>query len=219
MWVQNAFAPLKRVLPRPVSGAIRSTVTAFFTPFHSSVRSGHFRSSFARKAVDRAGNPLPWYSYPAIEFLSRKDFSGRRILEFGAGQSTHWWASRAASVVAIEDNPEWTAKVRKIAAPNVSLHVVPTGPACIVKAMSIARQRGPFDIVVIDGLHERDALLAASPALLTEDGAILFDNADCEWAKAAPSGYDRVDFYGSSPGVIMPQSTAVFFRSGCFLFR
>lgn len=38
--------------------------------------------------VDRDGNPLPWYTYPAIEYLSQFDYGEKTIFEFGCGYSS-----------------------------------------------------------------------------------------------------------------------------------
>src|SRR5262245_4561702 len=81
-----------------VFDVLRRVGTAILTPILFTVHQGHFRSALARKAVDATGHPLPWYTYPAIQFLSAKDFCGRRVLEFGAGQSTLWWSARAGQV-------------------------------------------------------------------------------------------------------------------------
>jgi hypothetical protein len=61
----------------------------FSRRFGLSVCSGHFRSSVNGKALSQAGVPLPWYTYPAIDFLTQRDFRGRSVLEFGGGQSTN----------------------------------------------------------------------------------------------------------------------------------
>jgi hypothetical protein len=49
--------------------------------------------------VDRDGNPLPWYTYPAIEYLSQFDYGEKTIFEFGCGYSSLFWAERAAKVI------------------------------------------------------------------------------------------------------------------------
>lgn len=81
-------------------------MTAFFAPAYTFYKKGHFRSSFAMVAVDRNWRPLPWYTYPCIEFLRFHNFSGKRVLEFGAGQSTIWWASIAQLVLALKGDEE-----------------------------------------------------------------------------------------------------------------
>src|SRR5262245_56791293 len=84
---------------RSVLSAVRRTQTALRAPIRFSKNTGHFLSSLKARAVDKDGNPLPWYTYPAIDFLRRKCFAERTVLEFGSGQSTLWWAARARSVV------------------------------------------------------------------------------------------------------------------------
>jgi hypothetical protein len=85
--------------------------------------------------------------------------------------------------------------------------------------------RGPFDIIVIDGLDRLECAARAVP-ILAEGGAIILDNSEGYWG---PEGtypildlfraakFCRVDFYGYAPGVILPHCTSLFFRDSCFL--
>ena len=45
--------------------------------------------------MDRDGNPLPWYTYPAIEYLRQFDYKDKKVFEFGCGFSSLFWALRA----------------------------------------------------------------------------------------------------------------------------
>jgi hypothetical protein len=45
-------------------------------------------------------------------------------LEFGAGQSTLWWARQAEKVVSFEADRSWDAHLSKQIPANVSLHLV-----------------------------------------------------------------------------------------------
>ena len=63
--------------------------------------------------IDRDGNPIPWYTYPAIEYLSQFDVTDKDVFEFGCGNSSLFWADRARLVTSIEDNPDWFAKWQK----------------------------------------------------------------------------------------------------------
>ncbi|MGC1360796.1 MAG: hypothetical protein WA826_06450, partial [Silvibacterium sp.] len=65
-----------------------------------------------RAAVSKNGEPIPWYTYPIIDFLSDRDFKNKNILEFGGGQSTLWWAKRARRVVTFEGKREWHDRIR-----------------------------------------------------------------------------------------------------------
>ena len=107
-------------------------------------------------AVSQKGDPLPWYTYPCIDFLKYRDYSNKAILEFGAGQSTIWWGHRAASVISLEGDEAWLERLRPKVPPTVELHGVPVheAAACTEAANAIlsSRYNAHFDVVVIDGL-------------------------------------------------------------------
>jgi hypothetical protein len=139
IWIQKAFAPLKCILPTRLGYIIRSIVTAGFSPFFEYYRSGHFRSSFAKRSVDRRGRPLPWYTYPCICFLKQQSFIGRNCLEFGAGQSTYWWASVESFVIALDDDEQWFKEVQRLAPSNTIMHFVssPDAQTCVSNVRKI----------------------------------------------------------------------------------
>ena len=43
------------------------------------------RSIDEKICLDKDGNPIPWYTYPAIEYLSQFDYSDKEIFEYGCG--------------------------------------------------------------------------------------------------------------------------------------
>jgi hypothetical protein len=103
--LQHWFAPIKRILPEAIWLPLRAAATAVITPIRFSRVTGHWKSSLRTVAQAADGTPLPWYTYPAIDFLTQRDFSGKNVLEFGGGQSTLWWSARARSVLTIEEDP------------------------------------------------------------------------------------------------------------------
>ncbi len=123
--LQSRFAVLKRLLPRAIWQPLRSLGTGVITPVRFSLRTGHWKSSMAMSARAANGRPVPWYTYPAIDFLAQRDFQDRNVLEIGGGQSTLWWSARARSVLTIEENQEWCIRLKSQSAKNVSLHYVP----------------------------------------------------------------------------------------------
>jgi hypothetical protein len=168
-------------------------------------------------AVDRYGHPIPWYTYPTIEFLKRRDFSNRDILEIGAGQSTLWWARASRSVLAIEEDAEWMKLIASKAPTNVDLRCAPVKDG-IGPVESIMGSRA-FDVIIIDG-HLRADLIERATRHLKPTGALLFDNSNGWGVEDALRGLDlrRVDFFGYAPGVILPHCTSLIYRSDCFLF-
>ena len=72
--------------------------------------------------IDRDGNPIPWYTYPAIEYLSQFDYRDKKIFEFGCGYSSLFWAKQAKQVISIEDNQQWFEKwQQEFSEPNLNI--------------------------------------------------------------------------------------------------
>jgi hypothetical protein len=186
-------------------------------------RTGHFWSSFKRAAVSRSGEPLPWYTYPCIDFLKYRSYKGKTVLEFGAGQSTLWWAQRAGHVVAFEGDVTWYSKLEAKAPANVELLLVlADGPSACVEAVNrglSGRQESHFDVVVIDGLW-RTHLIDIAARAVTDTGIIVCDDAEGYGFYEGFRGRDfqRVDFFGNAPAVVLPRCTSIFFRPRSFVF-
>ncbi|MCK9387005.1 MAG: class I SAM-dependent methyltransferase [Sulfuritalea sp.] len=171
-----------------------------------------WRRSFANgKPIDGEGNPIPWYTYPAIEFLRTLDLTGLRIFEFGCGNSSRYWAQHAAEVHAVENDRAWATIVRNFGVENLHLHEANDEAEYVT---TLDRVAGVFHVVIIDGRHRRSCVTAACRAV-SDDGFIVFDNAD--WypdacADLRALGWQQIDFSG--PGPINPYcwTTAVFVR-------
>jgi hypothetical protein len=221
--LQRAFRPIRAVLPRWLSNPIRSLGTAFITPVMFSWKSGHFRSSMKMMAVSRKGETLPWYTYPAIEFLKHRDFKDKNVLEFGGGQSSLWWAARAKQVVTLEGDPEWLADLSKRIPANVDLNLITMESAekCVAQCEDTLTKKPyrKYDVIVIDGLL-REGLPRVALHYVADDGIIICDNAEGYGFQESfkDSGFHRVDFYGYAPGVVLPHSTSIFFKPGAVLF-
>ena len=222
-WIQKAFAPIKTRFPPWIAKPIRGVATAFLTPILFSYSSGHFRSSLLSKAVQKNGEPLPWYTYPSIDFLNNRSYKDKLVLEFGAGQSTLWWAKRAKRVLALEKDRTWYEKIAIAMPENVAMHMVSVASraACISDVNRIlGKEQCQYDVIIIDGLF-RYEMTGIALRLMAEDGMIICDNAEGYGFYEAfkNSGLSRVDFYGYAPGVVLPHVTSIFFKHSSFAFR
>jgi hypothetical protein len=202
---------------------LRAVATAMITPARFSFATGHFRSSLARAAYSAEGLPIPWYTYPAIDFLAQRDFKGRDVLEFGGGQSTLWWQVRARSVLTIEGDRDWFQRIAGGTGANVSIHHVPIEPDdCLDQIKAIITRHGTarFDIIVVDG-HRRREVAGMALDYLAPGGALILDDAEgydfYEVLRARPCR--RVDFYGFAPGVSLRHCTSLVFVDDCFLLK
>lgn len=226
---------LQKALPLSVYIFLRNLAAAILTPIIFSKRTGHFRSSLRARSVDRQGNPIPWYTYPAFDFLAGKDYTGKRILEFGAGHSTLWWMQRAAEVVGIEGSEAWVGILKTRVDKNVTLHLMRSANDDL-RPLLKGRQ---FDLIVIDGpdgtgCNRAQAaqfiidlnLLASGGAIIFDDSEGSFDTPGNEWQKSAENinyfrqhGFQRVDFFGYAPAQLQWRCTSIFFKHPCFLFE
>jgi hypothetical protein len=88
--------------------------------------------------------------------LKNRSFEKATVLEFGAGQSTLWWAQKATRVVALEGDQAWLEELRGKVPQNVELHLVSVDSplACVDSVNQIlgTQSSAVFDVVVIDGL-------------------------------------------------------------------
>ena len=72
---------------------------------------GWFNSFKSSKPVDKEGSPIPWFSYPAVEFLSKRLNNRMTVFEFGSGNSTLFFSDRVNQVVSVEHNKDWYDKI------------------------------------------------------------------------------------------------------------
>src|SRR3954470_17820735 len=109
---------------------------------------GHVKSSRRGRCVDGHGQPIPWYTYPAIEYLKQLDFSAKDVFEFGAGQSTLFWAARARRVVSVEDDDAWYRELLPSISQNCELFLETDLYEYVNR---LAASPSSYDIIVVDG--------------------------------------------------------------------
>lgn len=222
--MQRRFALFKRALPKFIWQPVRNITTGVITPIRFSLKSGHWKSSMTMTACTQSGEPLPWYTYPAIDFLSQRNFGDRNILEFGGGQSTLWWSKRARSVLTIEENAEWYERLRSQIRSNVTLFHHPADDRS--RALQKIRKSidgnavHKFDVIIVDG-HFREQLTTLAFDYLARDGAIILDDSDGYqfFELTKDLNCRRIDFFGFAPGVHMRRCTSIVYVHDCFLLK
>jgi hypothetical protein len=182
---------------------------------------GWQRSIRMRAAVDQQGVALPWFSYPAIDWLAVRIRATDRVFEWGSGSSTLWFSRHAASVVTVEHDPAFADRLHRERPANVTLLQRPAmgedaSEVGSPYASAIVECEPPFDIIVVDG-KERNACIEQAIPALAEDGIIVVDNSDRAayspgLATLAGAGLWRVDFVGMVPGFGHETTTSMFGR-------
>ena len=163
---------------------------------------GQFRSIRKWSCLDSSGRPIPWYTYPTIEYLNHLDFSKMNVFEFGSGNSTLWWAGKTKSVTSVEDDENWYNKVSSSASflTDKIKYLHENNKEKYVNAIA----GNLFDIVVIDGKHRPECANHMLSYYKNRVGVMLiFDNSD--WYPETINslreglGWIQVDFHGFGP--------------------
>lgn len=167
---------------------------------------------------DKDGNPLPWYTYPAIEYLSQLDYTDKKIFEFGCGYSSIFWAKRAKSVVSIEDNLAYFDRWSKeFTVDNLNIKWRDEGEAY---ENAIFEDNLNYDVIIVDGKRRAECAAAALVAL-SDDGMIILDDSDRvntsnEYVEAISklknADLIQIDFYGFCPMNNYTKTTSIFLR-------
>lgn len=174
------------------------------------------RSIDEKVCVDKDGNPLPWYTYPAIEYLSQFDYHDKKIFEFGCGNSSLFWAERAEKVVSIEDNLVWFEKWKETFHKD-NLEVCWRNEGEIYEN-AIFESGEVYDVIVVDGKRRVECSRTAVQKL-APGGMIILDDSDrvntsqeyvqsIEILRAA--NLIQVDFYGFCPTNNYAKTTSLF---------
>ena len=203
-------ALIKKLLP-PLYWDVRKQAANFS---NLAKRYGQFQTIRKGSCLSGEGVPIPWYTYPAIEYLSHIDFSNRRVLEYGSGNSTLWWATRCEELVSVEGNSEWYETNRGVVEQAAKVkYLLKTSEKEYVR-QDYLRTAG---VVVIDGDYRSkcaDYLIESNQDNAHQISMAVFDNAD--WypktiRKLKHSlHWIQVDFHGFGPINDYSWTTSIF---------
>jgi hypothetical protein len=190
------------------------SVYACFNICHTIIfRMGYWRSILTPGSVDGKGRPQPWFSYPAIEFLKRRNLSRMDVFEFGSGFGTAWFSANANSVTTVEHQSNWRDKVEAMCAGNTDISLA-TNKADYLAAIE---KKDAYHIIVVDAEHRLECA-KVSVNRLRRGGMIIVDNTE-----SGGPGFDaaeylesndnllRVDFWGFAPCCDWYGDTTIFF--------
>lgn len=193
----------KALLPASIYTLVRNAYTLGF-------KYGQYRSARSNASVDAAGHPIPWYTYPAIEFIRQLDFSKKRVFEYGSGNSTLFWSKLCTTIVSVEDDIGWYEMVRDRLPSNADYHLKPEKAEYL---HTIRKYSSPFDVIIIDGKYRLDCAREAV-ARISENAMIILDNSD--WHEKTSkflqdANLIQVDMSGFTPINYFTSTTSFFF--------
>lgn len=172
---------------------------------------GHLKTLETGSCIDKNGNSIPWFTYPAIEYLSQFDLSNLDVLEWGSGNSSDYFSKRCNAICSVEHNPDWYAIVKAKILANHTI-ILADENTYALKATEFGRL---FDIIVIDGI-ERESCCNQALLLLKNGGIIILDNSERHPNNCADfrkKGFLQVDFHGFGPVGLTTWTTSFFFST------
>jgi hypothetical protein len=165
---------------------------------------------------DKNNNPIPWVTYPFIDFLEPRLNSQLNLLEYGSGSSTLFYSKRVKSVVAVEHEKEWIEKIKLSLPANVS--IIQENLEYNGEYSKASLKTGKkFHLIIVDG-RDRVNCLINSISSLTDDGVMILDDSEREEyangvQKILENNYKKLDFWGIAPGLIYKKCTSIFYKN------
>lgn len=161
-------------------------------------RHGYARTLESKLPLAADGAPIPWYTYPAIEYFNQLDAKGLKVFEYGSGNSSLYWARKGAEVWSVEHDHAW---YESMTARSAQLKGLLLRESAGAYAQAIKDVGGEFDIIVIDGAWRNECATAAL-SHLRSGGLFILDNSDwyadvSEFLKE--NGFFQIDFNGFGP--------------------
>lgn len=132
---------------------------------------------------DSSGMVMPWYTWPALEEIEKWDLSEKKILEFGGGSSTLWFAKRCREIVCVETDQDYSDAIISNRIHNLKLY----GRLLKIEGLResgyfnvdlIYMHKVLFEIIVVDcdPVVARDFVIGESINVLKPGGKLIVDN-------------------------------------------
>mgnify|MGYP006870478108 CR=1 FL=1 len=180
---------------------------------------GQWRTIKNWECVDKDGKPIPWFTYPAIEYLNHLDLSDCSVFEYGLGFSTLFWLQRVKDLVSVENDRIWyktiSEKIEESARIKYLFFENPKG-----YVNSLLLQNKKFDIYVIDGRWRGECAKVVLNNITQYGGdMIIFDNSD--WYPRSIEflrnnlNWVEVGFHGFGPIADFTTTTTIFVNRSC----
>ena len=175
---------------------------------------GQYKTIKNWDSVDKNSKKVPWYTYPAIEYLNNIDFSKKSIFEYGSGNSSTYWSNKAKSIISIEHDKKWYDQVKLNLNGNQTLFLKGNNTE-YEKSITLIDEK--FDVIVIDGIRRVECLKIIEKFLdkESEEGyLVILDNSERykETSKYLREKLNliEIDFHGFGPINSYTWTTSIF---------
>lgn len=194
-----------------------SEIKALLSQLHTGylVDVGWFNTFNTKQAVDKNGNPIPWTTYPFIDFISLRLNSNIVMFEYGCGSSTLFFSKYVKEITSIEHNEVWFNKIKDAATSNVFLNYIALDENGLYCRQSHFTNK-KFDLIFIDA-EDRVNCILQSAGSLSESGVLVLDDSERNEYKEGVEfmineGFKKLDFWGIAPTILFKKCTTLFYR-------
>jgi len=159
--------------------------------------------------TDEDSNHLPWFTYPAIQYLKQLDLSNSTIFEWGSGNSSIFFSRRCKQITSIENDHEWFLFATENKNENQEILYL-TDENAYTTSMD-----KNYDIAIVDGSH-RNQCVEKSIEFLSQCKLIILDNSNwhvksCNFLREK-TNFIQIDFHGMGPINDYAWTTSLFFN-------
>ena len=112
---------------------------------------------------------FPWYTEGFLDELVKWDIKNWKVFEYGAGDSTIWWKSKAKLVYSVDSNREWANKTNSFFSDDKTIFM--EYPLTLI-------EEDKFDCIIIDGdpVLWRDECTEIALKSIKVGGILIIDN-------------------------------------------
>ncbi len=177
---------------------------------------GWFEAACDYKSINRAKEPIPWWTYSFNDFFIPQLTSDIEIFEYGSGNSTIFLAKIVQNITSIEhDKAFYNFQIPKIPK-NVTLKFQLLDKYNGKYSKVILNESKLFDLIIIDG-RDRVNCIKNSISRLSEHGIIILDDSQRHQYQTGidfliENNFKYISFTGISAGTYKKKATSIFYR-------
>lgn len=177
---------------------------------------GWFKSLDNGEPVDKNGEPIPWFTYSAIDFLKERLNKNMTVFEYGSGNSTLFFAQRVKEIISVETNKQWYEKIKLKMPSNAKIILYENDKSDISYSKVIDSFNKKYDIIIIDAIERSEVLMNATH-FLNESGVIILDNSDrIEYQNSISElisfHFNKIEFWGIQAAYLNKTCTTIIYK-------
>lgn len=160
---------------------------------------------FGQRFDPELGILQPWFVHGALDRIMQMDLSDKKVLEFGGGSSSLYWAMKCKEVYTIDTNPDWAANIQDTINQHglsskfrLELRQVNEGDQSRVEEYIKIPEGFEPDIIVNDGILRTEVCQLAIDYFTKKGGGTLIcDNWYQAWVWLSPKAVEIMSPYES----------------------